>query len=138
MTTPNDGQSHMVYVSGSNKRGQLGSEAFGDQINQFAPVAEDSTNDSLYSGNICDIQCSWHNTLILTEEAESGKLHCYITGDNKYGQLALGDKEQEPETRLQLRCDFESLDRHFTERSLKSIHSMTESFIVQTETRTQD
>ena len=92
LATPDDGKTCMIYASGSNKRGQLGLDVLGEQINQFAPIVADNETHQTIRGKILDVQCSWHNTLVITQETcpsgesdLSGTLHCYITGDNKYG-----------------------------------------------------
>lgn len=81
LTTHAGSEGLIVYASGSNRRGQLGQPLFGDQINQFAPIAPAGSTDK-----IVDVLCSWHNTVILTRAREEGdELHMHITGDNKYG-----------------------------------------------------
>ena len=46
------------------------------------PIVEAESQSDI-EGVISDVLCSWHNTLVLTKEGQ-----CYVTGDNKYGQLA--------------------------------------------------
>ena len=93
------------------------------------------------TGQIVDVQCSWHNTVVVTrlEESQDGEeggqpLQVYITGDNKYGQLALGDYEAPNEQKLQYRCSFSSITHYFSAADpILQLHCMAESFLIVTE-----
>lgn len=78
-----------IFGSGSNKRGQLGKEIYGEQVNQFTPIVDISKDEMQVIGTVLDVNCSWHNTIVLAAAESNSKQkqtnYCYITGDNKYG-----------------------------------------------------
>jgi len=63
-----------IYVCGRNEYGQLGLNNFITNYSIFTKVPDIS--------NVIDIQASWLNTMILTNDNS-----VYVTGDNQYGQM---------------------------------------------------
>ncbi|CDW87729.1 rcc1 and btb domain-containing protein [Stylonychia lemnae] len=113
-----------IYCCGSNKVGQIGLKELMDknQLQNIQLPCKFVDSDC----QIKKIYASWNNTIIMMKN-RSDQISYYIVGDNKYGQLAQGQQEQD-----QLKFSSEWQEIIIQEQLIREVYCQSESFVALT------